>query len=57
MWQFNNYVTLKLPFDPPTPPPITHRQVCSRKSSCVTSRSAQKPAPFPIRKVIFSYKY
>ena len=21
MWQFNNYVTLKLSFDPPTPPP------------------------------------
>ena len=45
MGWFNNCVSLKLPFLTHLPPTITLCHVCSRESSCDTSRSAQTPPP------------
>ena len=45
MWQFNNYVTLKLSFDPPTPPPS--RIVKFAHESPLALRHAQHKSPLP----------
>ena len=50
MWQFNNYVTLKLSFDPPTPPPPPpppSRIVKFAHESPLALRHAQHKSPLP----------